>query len=184
MRGGLVFLPVVLLAGCATWGGNLDRAQFEAHQSFYVANGLFAKAVGVYRTGAAKMADQKHDIQGQYDKYQWDQWLARHTSADGGLVARNDKGEIVPLPVVDLVKVLDERDTRAGLLLASRGNWAKYETTMDGAVCAFEALNTKMQAKDIVWQEAKESAKAFLDSALTTLVSLAAGIGTGAAVAP
>lgn len=161
-------LMALLVTGCQ-WGGNLDRAQYDAHQAYYAASEALLTTGAVFGKAADGIAGQKHTIQHQYDSEAWERWVAAHTQ--NGTIAAT------PAQLLEAVAALEKR--RAVEQKSEKG-WGAVSTAWKTTVTEFGKLNTTIRAKDANWQEAKESAAAALNAAIQTMAGIGMGVGVGA----
>jgi len=167
----LLCLAALLAMGCQ-WGGNLDRAQFEAHQKYYDASDGLLLASTQFLKASDQMAEKKHTIQAQHTTEAWNRWLATHTDKKGQIQAS----------ATQLTEVVEELEKRRRICRESGAGWAKISNSWAVTLKRFQNVNTTLRAKDVQWQEIKESAAAAFNAAIQSVATTAAGIGIGAAL--
>lgn len=162
-------MMILATAGCQ-WGGNLDRAQFQAHQTYYRANEALLGASANFLDVAGDYARKKHEILHQFNTMAWEGKLKELTDKDGKVLAS------------DMIKAMESLDKRRAIERSSIAKWDKASSAWTITLKRFRDLNTTMKAKDPQWQEAKESAAAAFNAAIQTIATTAAGIGIGGAL--
>ncbi len=183
MRCRIVLLAAALLItpGCKT---PLDTAWHDVNTTFRQGNKAFAAVTRVYAKCADEMAGKKHDLQALHLQRDWADFVKIHTNKDGRLVSLNEQGVEMPLRVEDLQSAVAARDAKLAAINASKASWAALHEPYAEAIGKFEAITDSTGETEEKILAAKASAQQFLDSALTAIGGIAAGVFTGAAVVP
>lgn len=173
---------VVLLSGCT---GQVDRNIVATRESFHaVVDGYLAGPDQLMETMLAKLSADVARLEGEAVKARQAAFLDRHTDGDGGVVSKTPDGRIVPMPRAQLEQFIADANAQAAAAEQAAQNAARVLAEFKASRERLRALAAKLSAKEIQWQEAKESAQAEMDRILQAIGTIAAGAGAAAAVAP
>lgn len=164
---------------------DVDRAIVDTRQAYHSvvrfhAEGLQAAQEALFD----KLATENARLERAALEARQDAFLERHTDDKGGLVSKNAAGEIVPMPREQLLAFLAERDKQRAEADERAALAKSVSLEFRNARVRLVALTTKLAAKEIEWQEAKESAQAELDRIINVAGGLMAGAGAAIVVAP
>lgn len=166
----LAITVVALCSGCA-----LEVAQLEVRTRFHGAVGAFLKASETFARGADEMARMKHDMERAFVAERFSSWLDRVTSDDDGVVR-------VSRDVLE--RELADRDAAVKRVTSGEDAWRDLRGPLGDAVAAMRRANEDLLREEVETFEARRSAQAAADAALTALLSAAGAVGVGAVMVP
>lgn len=186
-----IFLVVVFLTGLTGCKTPLDQRQLELIQNWGTANQAFATAIEVYQGKMRKIMDTQFEDQRKQKHLVWQQFLAMN-SVDGVLVETDENDQIVigtdgqpqPMRRAALERELEYFWKELAQIDENEEIYHAVDQELTRAIAVFREMNVRgvETSEDIL--EARRSAQRLMESALSALAGVAAGLGVGAAIAP
>lgn len=171
MRNKLIVLFLVMLfsSGCVT---TIDRKWAAVNTRSRDANLAFAEASISFVNGVEVMITNKHGLQHEHINRDWDEFYSKYTDANGR----------IPQEMVKQRFAESQLDIKQ--LEKSKSEWVVYRNKY---LAAIEQLKMSIISTEATEEEilaAKESAQAYLNSAINILGGVVAGAGAAALIAP
>lgn len=175
-----VAAAALLCAACGC-SSQVDRDILKTRTSLHT-------AVDGYLTGVDEMLQalfertltRVADLERQAVAARQQAFLDRHTDDGGGIVSAAPDGAIAPMPRAQLEMFMADAADQVRKAESSAENGRRVLAEFRAARERLRALIAKLAAKEIEWQEAKESADAEVNRIMTMIGSLAGGAALGA----
>lgn len=181
----LLAAAAVVLICCAGCTQPADRDILKARGSYHAAvdgylGGIDEALAGLFERALADVARLEREALAARQRA----FLDRHTDDGGGVVSARADGSIGPMPREQLEAFLAEAARQASAAEQRAANGRAVLAEFRAARERLRALTARLAAKEIEWQEAKESAQAEVNRIVGMLGTLAAGAAAGAAAVP